>query len=197
MKRAALAALFVGALTGTASPADTGTIKGTVTTAAGPAADAVVLVDAPPSAVPAGTPHAAMDQRNETFVPHVLAIAAGTTVDFHNGEPALHNVTSASPAKVFDLGMFAQGEARSVTFDRPGVVAIRCNVHPRMSAFVVVHSNPWIAVTDARGRYTIGGVPAGTYPVRVWHEGFGERPTTVTVRADVVQPLDVQLERRR
>lgn len=195
--RRALAALLVAAMTGTASPADTGTIKGTVTTAAGATADAVVLVDAPSSAMPAGAPHAAMDQRNETFVPHVLAVAAGTTVDFHNGDPALHNVTSASPAKVFDLGMFARGETRSVAFDRPGVVAIRCNVHPRMSAFIVVHSNPWIAVTDARGRYTIGGVPAGTYPVRVWHEAFGERPSTVTVRADVVQPLDVRLERGR
>jgi plastocyanin len=196
MKRM-LAALLIGAMAGTANPADTGTIKGTVTTVAGPTADAVVLVDAPPAAVPPGAPRAVMDLSNETFVPHVLAIAVGTTVDFHNSDPVLHNVTSASPAKAFDLGMFAKGETRSVAFDRPGEVAIGCHVYPRMSAFVVVHSNPWFAVTDARGRYTIGGVPAGTYPVRVWHETFGARPTSVTVRADMVQPLDVRLERRR
>jgi plastocyanin len=197
MTHAALTVLLVGAMAGVTPAAGTGTIKGTVTTADGPAGDAVVLVDAPPSPAPPGAPHAVMDQRNEAFVPHVLAIAVGTTVDFPNSDPVLHNVSSASPAKQFDLGMFPPGTVRSVTFDRPGVVAIRCNVHPRMSAFVVVHSSPWVAVTDARGRYTIGGVPAGTYAVRVWHDAFDERPATVTVREEVVQPLDVRLERRR
>jgi hypothetical protein len=124
-------------------------------------------------------------------------VTVGTTVDFPNGDPVLHNVSSASPAKRFDLGMYPQGEARSVTFDSPGVVEIRCNVHPRMSAFVVVHTAPWLAVTDARGGYVIAGVPPGSYGVRVWHESLGERPATITVREDVVQPLDVRLEPRR
>jgi plastocyanin len=194
MTRMAIAAMFVTAMSGMAA-AGTGKVKGTVTSAAGPATDAVVLVDAPPAA--GGAAHAVMDQRNETFVPHVLAVAAGTTVDFPNSDSILHNVSSASPAKPFDLGMYPHGEVRSVTFDKPGVVEIRCNVHPRMSAFVVVHSNPWAAVTDGRGSYTITGVPAGTYTVRVWHESFAERAATVTVREDGVQPLDVRLERRR
>lgn len=197
MTRAALTAVLLAAMVGDVPAAGTGTVKGTITTAAGPAADAVVLIDAPAPTPPPATPHAVMDQRNETFVPHVLAVVAGTTVDFPNHDPVLHNVSSASPARTFDLGMFPQGSTRSVTFDRPGVVAIRCNVHPRMSAFVVVHANPWSAVSDTRGRYTIGGVPPGTYPVRIWHEDLGERPTTVTVREDTVQPLDVRLERTR
>jgi plastocyanin len=160
-------------------------------------AGAVVLIDAPAAAAAPGAPHAVMDQRHETFVPHVLAVVAGTTVDFPNGDPVLHNVSSASPAKPFDLGMYPEGEVRSVTFDKPGVVAIRCNVHPRMSAFVVVHANPWAAVTDEHGGYVITGAPPGSYPVRVWHESFDERATAVTVREDVVQPLDVRLEHRR
>jgi plastocyanin len=154
------------------------------------------MVDTPPEPAAAGAPHAVVDQRGERFVPHVLAVVAGTTVDFPNHDPVLHNVSSASPAKRFDLGMYGEGEVRSVTFDAPGVVAIRCNVHPAMSAFVVVHASPHVSVTDARGAYTIPGVPAGTHPVRVWHETLGERQTAVTLREGQVQPLDVRLEHR-
>jgi hypothetical protein len=127
----------------------------------------------------------------------VLAVAAGTTVDFPNEDAALHNVVSSSPAKRFDLGMYPQGETKSVTFENPGVVELRCHVHPAMSAFVVVHSGPYAAVTDARGGYTIAGVPAGHYPVRVWHETLAERETTVDVTAGGVQALDLRLEPRR
>jgi plastocyanin len=199
MTRAALAIVLLATMAGDtpAAGTGTGTVKGTITTAAGPRADAVVLIDAPPAPPPPGAPHATMDQRKETFVPHVLAVAAGTTVDFPNHDSVLHNVSAASPAKTFDLGMYPAGTVRSVTFDRPGVVAIRCNVHPRMSAWVVVHTNPWSAVTDARGRFTIAGVPPGTYPVRVWHEDLGERAATVTVHQDAVQALDMRLERGR
>jgi len=191
--------LIIALLVATAQAAtadDTGTVKGAITSAAGPVADAVVLLDAPPQAVAAGAPHAVVTQRDMKFIPHVLVVAAGTTVDFPNRDPLLHNVVSTSPAKRFDLGMYAQGETKSVTFDAPGVVELRCHVHPEMSGFVVVHASPYAAVTDARGVYTIGGVPAGTYPVRVWHQTLAERTTTVTVHPGGVQPLDVRLERR-
>ena len=144
----------------------------------------------------AGAPHAVVTQRDKKFIPHVLTVVAGTTVDFPNQDPLLHNVVSSSPAKRFDLGMYPQGETKSVTFEAPGVVELRCNAHPEMSAFVVVHSSPYAAVTDARGVYTIGGVPAGSHPVRVWHETLAERATSVTVHPGGVQPLDVRLERR-
>jgi hypothetical protein len=127
----------------------------------------------------------------------VLAVAVGTTVDFPNSDPMLHNVSSASPAKKFDLGMYDRGETRSVTFDKPGVVRIGCNVHPKMEAFVVVHANPFTAVTDAQGAYTVQGVPAGSWQVRVWHERLGERQVPVVVRDGQVQPLDVTLDARR
>ena len=195
MRRTLLAALIVAAVT-RATAAEPGTVKGTISTASGPVADAVVLIDAPGQAAAAGAPHAVIAQQSMKFAPHVLAVPAGTTVDFPNRDPLLHNVVSSSPAKRFDLGMYAQGETKSVTFDTPGVVEIRCHVHPEMSAFVVVHGSPYAAVTDARGVYTIGGVPAGTHQVRVWHEALVERSTAVSVHAGAVQSLDVRLERR-
>jgi plastocyanin len=195
MTRTLLVALLIAAAR-VATAADTGTVMVTISSAAGPVADAVVLIDAPPQAVAAGAPHAIITQRDMKFTPHVLVVAAGTTVDFPNRDPLLHNVVSASPAKRFDLGMYAQGETKSVTFDAPGVVELRCHVHPAMSGFVVVHTSPYAAVTDARGLYTIGGIPPGTYPVRVWHETLAERATTVTVHPGGVQPLDLRLERR-
>jgi plastocyanin len=195
MMRALIATLLLAtAAAGVA--AETGTVKGTISAASGPVADAVVMIDTPKAPAAAGAPHAVVTQRDKKFIPHVLTVVAGTTVDFPNQDPLLHNVVSSSPAKRFDLGMYPQGETKSVTFEAPGVVELRCNAHPEMSGFVVVHSSPYAAVTDAHGVYTIGGVPAGSHPVRVWHETLAERATSVTVHPGGVQPLDVRLERR-
>ncbi len=197
MRPRPLALLVVLAL-GTSAYAAGGAVKGTVTTSDhAPVADGVVMIEGPSLPAPPATPHLAMEQRHETFVPHVLAVPVGTTVDFPNHDPMLHNVFSASPAKKFDLGMYDQGETRSVTFDTAGVVRVGCNVHPKMEAFIVVHPNPYVAVTDRQGSYTITGVPAGTYQVRVWHERLAERQMPVVVRDGQVQPVDVQLEGRR
>jgi len=197
MRPRPLALLVVLAL-GTSAYAGGGAVKGTVTTSDhAPVADGVVMIEGPALPAPPAVPHPAMEQRHETFVPHVLAVPVGTTVDFPNHDPMLHNVFSASPAKKFDLGMYDQGETKSVTFDTAGVVRVGCNVHPKMEAFIVVHPNPYVAVTDPQGSYTITGVPAGSYQVRVWHERLAERQMPVVVRDGQVQPLDVQLEGRR
>jgi plastocyanin len=180
-----------------AAGGDTGSIKGTVSGPDGPVADAVVTVDAPAPAAPAPAHHAVVEQRNQMFVPRVVGVPVGTTVDFPNHDPMLHNLYSASPAKKFDLGMYGEGETKSVTFDTPGVVRLLCNAHPKMQAFVVVSPNPWIAVTDAHGGYTITGVPAGSRTVHVWHERLAETTLPVVVSADQVQPLDVRLTVKR
>jgi plastocyanin len=169
------------------------TVKGTITAGSGlgtPVANAVVLIDGPSAPAAANAPHAVISQRNETFVPHVIAVAVGTTVDFPNQDPVLHNVYAAH----FDLGMYGQGESRSVSFDKPAVVRVGCNVHSKMEAFVVVHTNPWAAVTDVQGAYTITGVPPGRYTARVWHESRGAREVPITLQASEVLPLDLQLK---
>ena len=174
---------------------ETGTVKGTVTT--GPdrqvVADAVVMIEGPANG--SGTTRATMNQQHEAFAPHVLGVAVGTTVDFPNSDPVLHNVFSTSPAKRFDLGMYGQGETRNVVLDSPGVVLVRCNVHSRMTGYIVVHSNPYVAVTDAHGSYTITGVPPGAYQARIWHEELSGRTVPVKVFDDRVTPLDFTLTR--
>jgi plastocyanin len=171
----------------------TGAVKGSITSATGPVRDAVVLIEGPPLPMRAGTPHIVIEQRDTTFVPHVVAVAVGTTIDFPNDDPVLHNVFSASPAKKFDLGMYDRGETKSVTFEAPGVVRIGCAVHPKMEAFVVVHTNPYVAVSDATGSYTVTGIPEGDYDLRVWHETLPERRLPVKIRDGQVQPVDVRL----
>jgi plastocyanin len=176
-----------------------GGVKGTITTGKPPGipvANAVVMIDGP--AIPAApdAPHAVIDQRQDTFVPHVLAITVGTAVDFPNHDAHLHNVFSTAKANQhFDLGMYGEGEKKSVTFDTPGVVPVRCNVHPKMEAYIVVHTNPFVAVSDERGVYTITGVPDGSYTVRIWHERLAERTAPVVVREGQIQALDVRLEK--
>lgn len=128
-------------------------------------------------------PHARMDQRNETFVPHVLAIVAGTTVDFPNDDRTYHNVFSLSKAKSFDLGRYAAGKSKSVRFDHPGIVRVFCDIHSHMTAFILVFAHRYFAVTDDDGRYRLENVPPGTYTLTVWNETIrGDGPKrTVTI----------------
>jgi plastocyanin len=111
-----------------------------------------------------------MDQRNEQFVPRVLAITVGTTVDFPNSDKTFHNVFSLSPVRRFNLGRFPPGRTGSVRFDRPGIVPVFCDIHSHMSAYVLVFSHPFFALSDDAGRYEITGVPAGSYTLKVWSE---------------------------
>jgi plastocyanin len=112
-----------------------------------------------------------MDQRNETFVPHILAVTTGTVIDFPNNDSTYHNVFSLSKTKRFDLGRYARGHSKSVRFDRPGIVRVFCDIHSHMSAFVLVFGHRYFAVTDEAGAYRIANIPPGTYTVAAWHEG--------------------------
>jgi plastocyanin len=115
-------------------------------------------------------PRARLDQRNEAFVPHVLAIVAGTTVDFPNNDKTYHNVFSLSPTRPFDLGRYAVGHSKAVKFDRPGIVRVFCDIHSHMSAFILVFAHRHFAVSDDEGRYRLDNVPPGTYTVIAWNE---------------------------
>lgn len=138
---------------------------------------------------------ARMDQRNETFVPHVLAITVGTVVDFPNNDATYHNVFSLSRAKAFDLGRYASGRSKSVTFDRPGIVRVFCDIHSHMNAFILVFSHRFFAVTDEHGRYRIDGIPPGTHTVNVWNEAFPRESRAVTIGPGGEVELDVVLGR--
>lgn len=122
-----------------------------------------------------------MDQRNETFIPHVLAVTAGTLVDFPNNDSTYHNVFSLSRAKRFDLGRYARGRSKAVRFDRPGIVRVFCDIHSHMSAFVLVFSHPYYSTSETDGRYRIDNIPPGSYTVTVWHEGQTRDSRTVVI----------------
>jgi plastocyanin len=132
---------------------------------------------------------ATMDQRNETFVPHLLAITVGTVVDFPNSDRIYHNVFSLSKTKRFDLGRYAVGHSKSVRFDRPGIVRVFCDIHSHMNAFILVFSHRFFGITDDAGRYAIEGVPPGNYTMLAWYEGSvrDQRAVTVTPDARVVE----------
>jgi plastocyanin len=140
-----------------------------------------------------------LEQRNNRFVPHVMAIEVGTEVDFPNHDSFFHNVFSLYDGKPFDLGLYANGESRSVSFDRPGISFIFCSIHPRMSAVIVTVPTPYFAVSSAEGRYSMRNVPMGTYDLRLWHERSDQQQIlegarTVTLDSPVVDlgtiPLD-------
>jgi plastocyanin len=116
------------------------------------------------------------------FVPHVLPVLRGTTVDFPNTDPVFHNVFSLARAATFDLGRYPRGDARSVRFDTPGIVKVFCHIHSDMSAVVLVLDNPYFVAPDAEGRFSLDGLPPGEYRVVAWHERA--RPSRHSVRIE-------------
>ena len=143
----------------------------------------VVYLEAAPRGAfePSEPGRAVMDQLNETFVPHVLAVTTGTVVAFPNSDRIYHNVFSLSKAARFDLGRYAVGRSKSLRFDRPGIVRVFCDIHSHMNAFILVFSHPFFAITDVEGRYRIDNVPPGNYNVIAWNEGLFSEPTPATV----------------
>lgn len=113
---------------------------------------------------------AQMIQKNKTFIPHVLAIPVGSTVSFPNLDPIFHNAFSNFNGQIFDVGLYKPGSSRTVAFKREGVVRVFCNIHPQMSAVIVVLGTPFFAVTNKSGAYQIDGVPAGDYQLHLFHE---------------------------
>ena len=141
--------------------------------------------------------HARLDQRNEAFVPHVLAIVAGTTVDFPNNDRTYHNVFSLSKPRSFDLGRYAAGRSKSVRFDQPGIVRVFCDIHSHMSAFILVFSHRYFAVTDDEGRYRIDNVPPGTYTAVAWNESMPSETRRVTVGDGAEADLNFALSKKQ
>jgi plastocyanin len=166
------------------APLFAGDIHGRVSCAGeSDSANAVVYVaKLPAKSFPAPKEHATIDQSNRVFQPHVLAVLAGTTVDFLNSDPYLHNVFAPEAcADKFNLGTFGKGEKKSHTFGKECFSPLLCIVHPEMEGFVAVLPTPYFAVTSADGAYAIHDVPDGTYILKVWHPKLKRSEKSVTV----------------
>jgi len=156
-------------------------------------ADAVVYVDAiPGKTFPAPKEHARIDQSNLLFVPHVLPVLVGTTVDFLNSDAVLHNVFSPDAcAEKFNLGTWPKGQIKSYTFKKDCVATLLCKVHPEMEGFVVAVPTPYFAVTKADGAYTIPNAPDGAYTVKVWHPKLKAGMKKVTVAGATAADFEI------
>jgi plastocyanin len=140
-----------------------------------PVPDAVVYAVSEAKVPPPTSRRAVLDQKNRMFVPHILPIQTGTAVTFPNSDNVRHQVYSFSPAKKFQLPLYAGTPASPVVFDKPGVVTVGCNIHDQMSAYIVVVDTPYFALTPG-GRAELPGLPEGTYDVRVWYAGMRNEP---------------------
>ncbi|MGH9630484.1 MAG: hypothetical protein ACRD7E_19400 [Bryobacteraceae bacterium] len=120
--------------------------------------------------LPASPRRAEMIQKSKKFIPHVLAVTAGTAVHFPNFDPIFHNAFSNFSGQIFDVGLYPPGTDRTVVFRREGMVRVFCNIHPTMSAIIAVLKTPYFSVSDRDGSFEIAGAPPGEYRMRVFHE---------------------------
>ena len=155
----------------------------------------VFLKDAPRRGEPAPM-HATIEQKDEAFVPRVVAITRGSTIDFPNADPFFHNVFSLSRGANFDLGRFPRGESRSRRFPNAGLVKVYCHIHSHMTASIMVFDHSFFRIPAADGGFALDDVPAGTYQISAWHERIGESVNTIrvepgrTARVEFALPMD-------
>jgi plastocyanin len=149
----------------------------------------IVFLEDAPASLPLRAGRARMLQENEAFVPRVVAITRGSTVDFPNGDPFFHDVFSLSRSGTFDLGSYPRGQTRSRQFRKAGLVKVYCHIHSHMSASIMVFDHPFFSIPKPDGSFTIDEVPPGAYTIAAWHERIGE--TTQPVKLDAGRASEV------
>ena len=166
-------------------PAGAATIDVVVADGAGKSIENAVVYAIPSVPIPVGRKVATMDQKDRTFVPHVLPVQTGTWIEFPNSDNIRHQVYSVSPARRFQLPLYIGKPAVPIQFSTAGVVAIGCNIHEQMSAYIVVVDTPYFATTE-KGRASLDGLAAGQYTLRVWYPRMRvePKPQSVTLGAD-------------
>ena len=155
----------------------------------------VYLESVPPGAdeKPAARAPAIMRQEGLSFVPHVVAVRVGSPVEFPNADPIFHNVFSLSKGATFDLGRYPEGESKSITFDKPGVVKVFCHIHSDMSGLIMVLDNSFFTTPDETGRYDLDELPPGEYTVVAWHERARPLKATIRVEPGQTSVLDLKI----
>jgi plastocyanin len=138
----------------------------------------------------------AMALQARQFAPRVRIVSQGSKVEFSNQDPFSHNVFTKASQGPFDTDVFGRGKKKSTTVKETGVYPLYCNVHPRMTAYLIAVNTPYFAQAGADGRFTIGNVPPGTYRLHVWHERAAEQTAVVTVAAGGLASLKYQLDAR-
>jgi plastocyanin len=140
----------------------------------------VFLREAPAQAV--APTRVEIRQRDEQFLPRVVAVPVGSEVSFPNDDPFYHNVFSLARIRTFNLGRFPRGQSRAVRFDKPGIVKVFCDIHSHMTATVMVFNHPWFTVPSDDGSFEIPDVPTGDREMTAWHERLGD--TTIRTRVE-------------
>jgi plastocyanin len=158
-----------------------------------PELKSVVIYFADMPATRAAPQAASIAQKDEQFVPHVVAVTTGSAVAFPNDDPFFHNVFSLSRGASFNLGRYPSGASRSKIFTRPGIVKVFCEIHSHMSAVVRVFDHPWFTVPLDDGTYAIDEVPPGDHVLVAWHERIGERRDKVTIRPGATATINFTL----
>jgi plastocyanin len=143
----------------------------------------VVFIQDAPRPAQLGVARARILQENETFVPRVVAITRGSTVDFPNGDPFFHDVFSLSRGATFDLGSYPKGQTKSHVFRRTGLVKVYCHIHSHMTASIMVFDHPFFTIPKPDGTFALDGIPEGTYRINAWHERIGEHTQSVRIEA--------------
>jgi plastocyanin len=172
-----------------ASPALAGTIGGRVELVekggrkATDLSDVVVYVEGARAKAKTAGPGPSIVMKGKAFNPRVTVVPVGGTVEFPNEDPIFHNVFSVSGENRFDLALYKRPKSGAQTFQHPGLVRIYCNIHPQMSAVVLVRDNPFFTKAAPDGSFTIEGVPAGKYTLTAWHDKAGNASQDIVVPA--------------
>ncbi len=179
-------------------PASAGTITGRIDLVDKPGrkgtdlSDVVVyLADVKTKPKPAT---ASVVMKGKTFIPHVVAVPVGGTVEFPNEDPIFHNAFSVSGDNRFDLNLYKRPKTGAQTFQHPGVVKVYCNIHPQMSAVVVVRDNPYFVKVATDGSFTMDNVPPGKHTLKAWHERAGDAAVEVNVPEKGAVTADLRLD---
>ena len=188
---AVCATLLIGAV-----PAAAGPVSGAVRTVGRPGvapAPSLVYAERIDTAAPRQAGRFTLRQKNKTFTPRLLGVAVGSAVDFPNDDGIFHNVFSLSGPQPFDLGHYRSGESQSRTFTQPGTYRVFCNIHPNMSALILVVPTPYVALTGSDGRFWLE-LPAGRYRLTAVSERAAPVSIEVTAESGATQAPELTLD---